>query len=100
LNELVIVSDMHTRKKMFYERGDVAIILPGGFGTLDELFEIVTWNQLKLHDKKIYVLNSGGFYDHLKKHIDHVKKEGFLYDDMGDSIIFCNSPEEIFNKIN
>jgi len=100
LTELVIVADMHTRKKMLYERGDIAIILPGGFGTLDELFEMLTWNQLKLHDKKIYVLNSGGFYDHLLKHLQHAQKEGFLYDDIENKIIFCEAPAEIFNKIN
>ncbi|HEX4372163.1 MAG TPA: TIGR00730 family Rossman fold protein [Puia sp.] len=100
LTELAIVTDMHTRKKMLYQLGDIAIILPGGFGTLDELFEIVTWNQLKLHDKKIFVLNSVGFYDHLLKHLQQVQKEGFLYDDIEDKIIFCKTPAEIFNKIN
>jgi uncharacterized protein (TIGR00730 family) len=100
LTELAIVTDMHTRKKMLYERGDVAIILPGGFGTLDELFEMLTWNQLKLHDKKIFVLNSAGFYDHLLKHLQHAQKEGFLYDDIEDKIVFCETPAEIFNKIN
>lgn len=100
LTELAVVADMHTRKKMLYERGDIAIILPGGFGTLDELFEMLTWNQLKLHDKKIYVLNSDGFYDHLLKHLQLARKEGFLYDDIEDKIIFCETPAEVFNKIN
>jgi hypothetical protein len=99
LTELAIVADMHTRKRMLYERGDVAIILPGGFGTLDELFEMLTWNQLKLHDKKIFVLNSAGFYDHLLKHLQHAQKEGFLYDNMEDKIIFCETPAEIFLRL-
>jgi uncharacterized protein (TIGR00730 family) len=99
LTELAIVPDMHTRKKMMYERCDVAIILPGGFGTLDELFEMLTWNQLKLHDKKIYLLNSGGFYAHLIRHLQHAQKEGFLYDYIEDRIVFCETPVEIFNKI-
>jgi uncharacterized protein (TIGR00730 family) len=100
LSELAIVPDMHTRKKMIYDRADAAIILPGGFGTMDELFEMLTWNQLKIHDKKIYVLNSGGFYQHLFKHLQLLQKEGFLYDDPSEErIVFCDTPVEIFNKI-
>jgi uncharacterized protein (TIGR00730 family) len=56
------------------------MILPGGFGTLDELFEILTWNQLSIHDKKIFILNSGGFYDHLIRHIHHIGEQQFLYE--------------------
>jgi uncharacterized protein (TIGR00730 family) len=100
LTELAIVPDMHTRKKMMFERSDVAIILPGGFGTLDELFEMLTWNQLKLHDKKIYILNSDGFYNHLASHIRQLHKEGFLYDAPEERIVFCDTPIELFNRIN
>jgi uncharacterized protein (TIGR00730 family) len=99
LTELAIVADMHTRKKMLYEKADAAIVLPGGFGTLDELFEILTWNQLKLHDKKIFLLNSGGFYTHLYKHLQFAQSEGFLYDDIKDRIAFCQTPEEIFLQL-
>lgn len=79
LSELVVVEDMHVRKRKMYELCDAAVILPGGFGTLDELFEILTWNQLSIHDKKIFILNTGGFYDHLIAHLEHINKEGFLY---------------------
>jgi uncharacterized protein (TIGR00730 family) len=99
LSELAIVPDMHIRKKMIFERSDAAIILAGGFGTLDELFEMLTWNQLKIHDKKIYILNSDGFYNHLASHLRLLEQEGFLYDNPWDRIIFCNTPIEIFNKI-
>ena len=99
VTELSIVPDMHARKKLIFERSDAAIILPGGFGTLDELFEMLTWNQLKIHDKKIYILNTNGFYNHLISHIQLLKKEGFLYDTTGERIIFCETPIEIFNKI-
>lgn len=99
LSELTIVPDMHTRKKMMYELCDVAIVMPGGFGTLDELFEMLTWNQLKIHDKKIYILNSDGYYNHLMHHLHHARKEGFLYELPEERIIFCNSPIEIFNRI-
>ena len=99
LSELAIVPDMHTRKKMIYDRCDAVIVLPGGFGTMDELFEILTWNQLKIHNKKIYILNSDGFYDHLQKHIKEMNKEGFLQPEQLESIYFCKSPVEVFNKI-
>lgn len=99
LSEIAIVTDMHSRKKMMYELSDAAVILPGGFGTLDEFFEMITWNQLKIHDKKIYILNSGGFYNHLKQHLHVLEYEGFLYEPLGDRVIFCDNPVEIFNKL-
>lgn len=99
LKELTIMPDMHSRKKMMYDLCDAAIILPGGFGTLDELFEMLTWNQLKIHEKKIYILNSGGFYSHLIHHMKLMEKEGFLYEALEERVIICSTPVEIFNKI-
>jgi uncharacterized protein (TIGR00730 family) len=99
LSQLAIVADMHTRKKMMYERCDAAIILPGGFGTLDEFFEMLTWNQLKIHNKKIYLLNSGGFYNHLLAHLRQLEKEGLLYDRLEDRINVCETPVEVFNRL-
>ena len=99
LTEIAIVPDMHTRKKMMYELCDAAVVLPGGFGTLDELFEILTWNQLKIHNKKIYILNSGGFYNHLIMHLKQMHYDGFLYEPLEDRIVVCDTPAEIFNKI-
>jgi uncharacterized protein (TIGR00730 family) len=99
LTELAIVPDMHTRKKMMYDRCDAAVILPGGFGTLDEWFEMLTWNQLKIHSKKIYVLNSGGFYNHLLHHLRQLEKEDFLYDSLEERMVFCETPVEVFNKL-
>lgn len=80
ITELLIVDTMHTRKRLFYEKSDAAIILPGGYGTLDELFEILTWNQLKIHTKEIFFLNTGGFYDHLIAHMMRMHETDFLYD--------------------
>jgi uncharacterized protein (TIGR00730 family) len=99
LSELAVVPDMHSRKKMIYDRCDAVIVLPGGYGTMDELFEILTWNQLKIHNKKIYVLNSDGFYNHLHKHLQLMAKEGFLQNELQDAIYFCATPIELFNKI-
>ena len=80
LTELHEVADMHVRKALIYSKCDAALILPGGYGTLDEFFEMLTWNQLSIHDKKIFVLNSGGFYDHLIAHMKKMEDEKFLYD--------------------
>ncbi len=97
ITELIICDDMHERKKKIYSVCDAAVILPGGFGTLDELFEIVTWNQLTIHDKEIYMLNSGGFYNHLIEHMELMKQEGFLYDDAMKRITIVQTPEELMN---
>src|SRR6187402_3142853 len=99
LTELVVVDGMHTRKKMMYERSDAAIILPGGYGTLDELFEMLTWNQLKIHNKQIYFLNTAGFYDPLYHHMTHMSKEGFLYDPIEERVHLCATPAEVLNRL-
>ncbi len=90
---------MHVRKKMMYERCDAAIILPGGFGTLDELFEMLTWNQLKIHDKKMYILNTAGIYNYLLLHLRHLEQNGFLYDRIEDRIIFYSTPEALCSQL-
>lgn len=99
LTELAVVPDMHSRKKMIYEMSDAAIILPGGLGTLDELFEMLTWNQLKIHDKKVYILNSSGYYNGLIQFLRNAEKEGFLYDPIEERIVICQNPVELFNRL-
>ncbi|MFD2919981.1 TIGR00730 family Rossman fold protein [Terrimonas rubra] len=100
ITELLVVEDMHIRKRKMYDLADAAIILPGGFGTLDELFEMVTWNQLSIHDKQIFLLNSDGFYDHLIAHIYKMKEEGFLYQEAFDRITVLNEPKELIEYFN
>lgn len=95
LSELLIVDSMHTRKMMLYERCDAAIILPGGYGTLDEVFEILTWNQLNIHQKDIFFLDSGGFYEHLIRHIEFMRIQGFLYEAMEYKLTVLKEPEEL-----
>ena len=95
ITELTVVDDMHMRKRRLYDLCDAALILPGGFGTMDELFEILTWNQLFIHNKPIFLLNSGGFYDHLIMHIRHLENEEFLYEKIEESLIVLNDPEEM-----
>jgi len=95
LSELFVADDMHSRKKKMYELCDAAIILPGGFGTLDEMFEMITWNQLSIHDKQIFILNSGGFYDHLLAHIQLMQKEKFLYEAAEKRLTILNEPSDM-----
>lgn len=99
ITELIIVDDMHTRKKILYERCDAAIILPGGFGTMDEFFEMLTWNQLSIHDKKIFILNTAGFYDHLLAFAQTMQDKGFLYDKIEDKLVVLNQADEILEHL-
>lgn len=78
LTRLHIVRDMHERKAMMANLADGFVAMPGGIGTLEELFEIFTWSQLGFHDKPIGLLNVTGFYDGLIGFLDHVVNEGFL----------------------
>ncbi|HMI77351.1 MAG TPA: TIGR00730 family Rossman fold protein [Ferruginibacter sp.] len=95
ITELLVVDTMHTRKRMLYEKCDAAVILPGGFGTLDELFEMLTWNQLSIHDKKIFILNTAGFYNHLLAHAIVMQNENFLYDKIEDKFVVLDGPAEL-----
>lgn len=95
LTELLVVETMHIRKQLLYEKCDAAIILPGGYGTLDEVFEMLTWNQLEIHNKKIFFLNTGNFYDHLLAHIHAMQKEQFLYGPAEEKITVLSEPSDI-----
>ncbi len=95
ITELIVVDDMHSRKKKLYELCDAAVILPGGLGTLDELFEMLTWNQLSIHNKPIFFINTNGFYIHLIDHINSLQQNGFLYDRPGDRMTILNEPSQL-----
>ncbi len=99
ITDLRVVSDMHTRKKLMYELCDAAIVLPGGNGTLDELFEMLTWNTLKIHNKKIILLNCANYYDHLLEHINTMQVQGFLYEDWKERLIVCTTAAEAINVL-
>jgi len=100
ITDLSIVDDMHIRKQRMYDLCDAAVILPGGVGTLDEFFEMVTWNQLSIHDKKIYIINSDNFFDFLLKHIQQMEKQGFLYESVLERITVLNEPEQLLEYLN
>lgn len=95
ITELFVVDNMHTRKKKLYELCDAAVILPGGLGTLDELFEMMTWNQLSIHNKRVFFINSNGFYNHLINHMQSLEENGFLYDKLSARITILNEPFEL-----
>jgi uncharacterized protein (TIGR00730 family) len=78
LHELHVVPTMHVRKQMMAERADVFIAMPGGIGTLEELYEVWTWRQLKYHDQPIGLLNVAGYYDDLLRFMAHTVEQGFL----------------------
>jgi hypothetical protein len=78
LHELHVVPTMHVRKQMMAERADVFIALPGGIGTLEELYEVWTWRQLGYHDQPIGLLNIDGYYDDLLRFMAHTVEQGFL----------------------
>lgn len=75
--ELVVVDSMHKRKRVMAERADAFAILPGGIGTLDETFEILSWKQLDLHDKPIFLVDIGGYWSPLRALLGHIVAEGF-----------------------
>lgn len=78
VTELIVVDTMHQRKEIMSDRADAFIALPGGYGTCDELFEILTWAQLGIHRKPVGLLNVNGFFDTLLAWLDHMQAEDFL----------------------
>lgn len=96
LTQLHIVEDMHARKKLMYSLCDAVIVLPGGYGTFDELIEVMAWNSLSIHNKKIFIMNSGGFFTHFIKQVEMMQENQFLYGDISTAFTVVNTPEEIF----
>jgi len=99
LTELHVVESMHERKGMMFDLSDGFIALPGGFGTLDELFEMLTRGQLGLHDKPVGVLNTNGFFDHLFSAIDRMVDEGFLKDLNRDMVLVNDCIETLVDSM-
>lgn len=99
LTELIVTQSMHERKRAMYERADAFIALPGGFGTMDELFESLTWVQLGRHQKPIGILNVNGYYDFLIKQLDKMTEEKLLYDDAKRVLKTDTDAEGLLKKI-
>ena len=93
------VSSMHERKRRFSELADAYIALPGGFGTLDELFEALTWNQLGIHDKPTGLLNIGGYFDDLLAFLRHAEDERFVRTEHGAMLVVDDAPGPLVDAL-
>ncbi|MEM9680855.1 MAG: TIGR00730 family Rossman fold protein [Bacteroidota bacterium] len=99
LTELIVTQNMHERKVVMYERSDAFMIIPGGFGTMDEFFEITTWGQLGLHTKPIGILNINGYYDALLMQCKTMVERGFLKQQNLDAVVVDNTIEGLLDKM-
>lgn len=99
LTQLHVVKDMHERKAMMASLADGFIAMPGGLGTLEELFEVLTWGQLGWHSKPIAVLNVNGFYDGMLQFLQHVVGEGFLRANHASLLLHESDPKILLERI-
>jgi len=99
LTELILVESMHERKTKMNDLCDGVIALPGGFGTLEEFFEMLTWGQLGLHKKPIAILNINGFYDPLLEMMQTMVNKGLLKDTNHKMILVSNTIDELLDKM-
>ncbi|WP_026451868.1 TIGR00730 family Rossman fold protein [Aequorivita capsosiphonis] len=99
LTKLITTENMHQRKLKMQEESDGFIALPGGMGTLEELFEIITWLQLGLHQKPIGLLNINGFYNDLIKMLETMVRKGFVSMDNYNLLLVDNNPERLLEKM-
>ena len=99
LTELHVVSDMHQRKALLGSRSDAFIALPGGFGTLEELFEVLAWFTLGIHAKPVVLLNTLGFYDGLLEFLDHCVAQGMLKKRNRDVLLVAPTVEAALSQI-
>jgi uncharacterized protein (TIGR00730 family) len=99
LSKLHVVEDMHQRKAQMAELADAFIALPGGLGTLEEIFEIAAWAQLKLHDKPMGLLNIAGYYDALVRFLDHAVAEDFLKAKHRDRIVVADQTMPLLDQL-
>jgi len=99
VQDLRVVRSMHERKKLMYDLSEVFVTLPGGFGTLDELFEVLTWCQIGVHKKEIFLLNVGGFYDGLLAHLDSAVSAGFIRAEHRSYLRVVSSASELLENI-
>ena len=97
--ELVVVNTMHERKALMADRSDAFVALPGGYGTCDELFEILTWAQLGIHRKPVAILNTNGFFTPLLAWLDHIVTEGLLKPKHRALLVVADTVPELLAKL-
>ncbi|MDA5094357.1 TIGR00730 family Rossman fold protein [Aliiroseovarius sp. KMU-50] len=95
LTSFVVTENMHERKKVMYMNSDAIAVLPGGAGSLDEFFEVLTWRQLGLHDKPIILLNINGYWDPLIALMDNVISQGFADNDIRENTLVADSVDQL-----
>ncbi|MDE0308875.1 MAG: TIGR00730 family Rossman fold protein [Acidiferrobacterales bacterium] len=99
ISELIYVDTLAEREHIMFERSDAFIALPGGFGTLEELFTVLVWNMLKYHDKPVGMLNTSGYYEVLKQLLAHQQQQGFVSQQWVDSIIIEDEVESLVDTL-
>jgi uncharacterized protein (TIGR00730 family) len=99
LTRLEVVDSMHQRKERLANQAQAFIALPGGFGTFEELFEILTWAQIGLHKKPVGLLNTLHYYDLLVNMVDYARLEGFIYDEHRALFVCEQEPEQLLDKL-
>lgn len=97
--EMHVVESMHDRKAKMLELADAFLALPGGFGTLEELMEVVSWAQLGLHAKPIGILNTAGYFDGLIAFVEHAIGQGFIKPKYRDLIVVADRPDELLDRL-
>ncbi|GGP20198.1 LOG family protein [Silvimonas iriomotensis] len=97
--ELIVVDSMHTRKARMAELGDAFIAMAGGFGTFDELFEILTWGQIGIHGKPVGLLNTAGYYSALYQFLGQTVTEGFVHDGELAKLQMANTPAALVEQL-
>lgn len=96
LSQMHFVDTMHERKQIMYDNADTFVVLPGGFGTLDEMFEVITWRQIKIHEKFVIIYNHEGYWDHLIQLMDHMIDQRFAKPETRDFYTVVNTKEELY----
>ena len=99
VTEMIEVDSMSERKLMLINESDAFIAMPGGFGTLDELFEITVLNQLRIADKPVALYNTLNYYDSMMQFVNHAVSQGFIRKEHRDNIIVSDNPETLFNEL-
>jgi uncharacterized protein (TIGR00730 family) len=99
IRNLIVVASMHQRKSQMADMSDGFVALPGGIGTLEGFFEILTWGQLGIHSKPSGILNVAGYFDELTRFLDHAVQEGFLTEEHRDAIIMESDPRRLLERM-
>lgn len=99
LTRLEVVDSMHQRKQRLAEQADGFVAMPGGYGTFEEFFEILTWAQIGLHSKPVGLLNAGGYFDPLLAMVEHARKQGFIYDEHRALFTCRDEPEMLLDAL-